>query len=403
MTTEPGSKTLPTDTPKRILLVSAQMGEGHNAAARALTETMREAWPGCQFDQVDAVEAGGSRFARWWRWFYEFQMGVVPWSYQMIYDGLARSRHAANWFKAPCEWYIGRRLEAVVSSHHYDAIISTYPFGSGGLAWLRRHGKLTTPIMTYTPAFYVHPTWAYPEIDLHFVMYDTAAQHARTERFEEQLRVGAPPVQGRFGRVDRKQSRADLGLDSDRFVILVTGGALGLGEMTAAVRALVELPDDISVLAVCGRNQVMADELRALGADPAKLVVFGYVDIMPELMAAANAVVTNGAGVTCLEALCTPRPVIAFEPLAGHGRASTMTMQHMNLALVAENVGELVEVVRRLLGDEALLRRMERAGQEFVRGKDLRLTVEEIRRFVADRAVVPPGASRGAVPTCHDG
>lgn len=391
MTTEPGSETLPTETPKRILLVSAQMGEGHNAAARALVETMREAWPDCVFDQVDAIEAGGSRFARWWRWFYEFQLGVVPWTYQVIYDGLAHSERAANWFKAPCEWYIGRRLEAAVSAHHYDAIISTYPFGSGGLAWLRRHGKLTTPIMTYTPAFYVHPTWAYPEIDLHFVMYDTAAEHARTERFDEQLRLGAPPVRGRFGQISRKEARASLGLPADPFVVLVTGGALGLGEMTSAVRALVELPDDVSVLAVCGRNQAMADELHALGADPAKLRILGYVDTMPELMAAANAVVTNGAGVTCLEALCTPRPVIAFEPLPGHGRASTMTMQSMNLALAANNVDELVAVVRRLLTDEALLRRMERAGQEFLRGKDLRLTVEEIRRFLvggADQAAL---------------
>jgi hypothetical protein len=32
-------------------------------------------------------------------------------------------------------------------------------------------------------------------------------------------------------------------------------------------------------------------------------------------------VVTNGAGVTVLEALRAQRPVVAFAPLAGHGTA----------------------------------------------------------------------------------
>jgi|SRR5579863_6592790 len=84
---------------------------------------------------------------------------------------------------------------------------------------------------------------------------------------------------------------------------------------------------------------------------------------------------TYGAGVTVLEALCTPRPVIAFRPLAGHGKASTAEMVRRNLAVVAEDVHDLVSVVRQLASDEVLMARMEHAGRTWGEGRELRASV----------------------------
>jgi len=96
---------------------------------------------------------------------------------------------------------------------------------------------------------------------------------------------------------------------------------------------------------------------------------------MHEIMAAADVVVTNGAGVTVLEALRTPRPVIAFKPLAGHGKASTDEMMRRDLALEANDVRELVSVVRELATDQVLMARMEHAGREWCKGRELRDSV----------------------------
>jgi UDP-N-acetylglucosamine:LPS N-acetylglucosamine transferase len=104
---------------------------------------------------------------------------------------------------------------------------------------------------------------------------------------------------------------------------------------------------------------------------------------MPELMAAANVVVTNGAGVTVLEALRTPRPVVAFAPLVGHGTASTTEMVRRNLAVEARNVPELVEQIRRLRTDVGLLHTMEQAGESWLEGRDLARNLGEIQALYA--------------------
>ena len=368
------------DLPRQVLIISAEMGEGHNAAAAALTEAIRERWPHCEVEQLDTMEVRGRRFARLARWSYSFQLNVWPWSYEVSYSVLSRSQRVADASRAAAEAFFGPRLERAMRGREPDVIISTYPFGSGALAWLRKKRGLDALTVTYIPAFHVHPLWAYEGIDLHFAVYDSAAEHALLPGLEHTLRVGAPPVRKGFGDFSRDEARRLFGLPPEDFVVLVTGGAWGLGAVAAGVEVLVHLDGPpVHVLAVCGKNSQLEAQVRALAETrPGRLTVFGYINQMPEAMAAADVVVTNGAGVTVLEALRTPRPVVAFAPLAGHGIASTREMVRRHLAVEADDIAGLAAQVKRLRSDVQWLRTMEKAGEEWVRGRDLLLSIGEI-------------------------
>lgn len=381
--------------PLRVLILSAEMGEGHNAAAAALTTAIADVWPGCQVDRFDTLELWGRPFARAASWGYGFQMKVVPLSYEVFYDWLCKSDRFAALAKSAIGSFFGRRLEEFVAARDDDMIISTYPFGSAALDWLRNRRGVRIPMVTYIPAFHVHPLWTYPGIDQTYVMYDTAPEHARTPGFEDGMFIGAPPVRPAFGTIRKDEARRRLGLDPHRFSVVVTGGAWGLGGIEHSVRALSETPEPMQVLAVCGKNAELASHLRGLGRPQERLVVLDYVDNMHELMAAADVIVTNGAGVTVLEALRTPRPTIAFLPLAGHGKASTAEMVRRNLALEADDVPSLVRAVRQLATDEALYARMEHAGRAWVEGRDLRESVRQMTVLVqppADHDITPESA-----------
>jgi diacylglycerol O-acyltransferase len=367
------------------------MGEGHNAASRAITEAINELWPDCQVERLDTVELRGRRFARAARFVYSFQLTHAPWLYQAFYDALCRWSWFADPLKSATSWFFGKKIAPSVLARQPDLVISTYPLGSGALDWMRRQGW-AVPTATFIPAFHVHPYWAYAGIDRHFVMYERAALDARTPGVEAGMTVGAPMVQQAFFPRPRDTARANLGLSPDAFVVLVTGGAWGLGAQDEAVRALIELGGNVQVVTVCGRNEELRARLDALGASPERLRALGYVDNMPELMAAADVVVTNGAGVTVLEALRSARPVIAFQPLAGHGRAATAVMVDLGLALVADDVPTLAAVVRDLAGDPATMERFEKVGLAFNEGKDLR---QDLRSFAR---LLGPGSDGAARP-----
>ena len=242
------------NVPRRVLIISAEMGEGHNAAAAALTEAIEECWPGCVVLRLDTMELRGVRFARAARWAYGFQLSVLPWSYEIFYDRLSRSQRFAGAARSCVGAFFGRRLAKAVAGSDPDLVISTYPFGSAALDWMREKRGYSTVTVTYCPAFHVHPLWAYGGIDLHFVMYDTAADDALLPGFEQTMRLGAPPVRRGFGRLRREEARRAPRAPARGLRGLDDGRRLGPGRYRPGVEALVKLEPAVHAVAVCGKN-----------------------------------------------------------------------------------------------------------------------------------------------------
>jgi hypothetical protein len=48
--------------PRRAMIVSAGIGEGHNSAGRALEEAMVRTWPGCEVRWLDTLAVMGPGF-----------------------------------------------------------------------------------------------------------------------------------------------------------------------------------------------------------------------------------------------------------------------------------------------------------------------------------------------------
>jgi UDP-N-acetylglucosamine:LPS N-acetylglucosamine transferase len=75
----------------------------------------------------------------------------------------------------------------------------------------------------------------------------------------------------------------------------------------------------VQVLAVAGRNERLALKLGAAASRQPLVHPFGFTDRIPEMMAAADLVVTS-SGDTCTEARTVGRPLLLLDVVQGHGR-----------------------------------------------------------------------------------
>ncbi len=359
------------DGRSRVLLLTADIGEGHNAAARAIAERIDQAWPGTEVRILDVI----ARMAPGMTWLvqsaYRVTLDHAPVVYQCFYDALWRHRWFAwlskRFIAAWCGWRLWPRLRRFQP----DVVVCTHPFGAAAMDQLRRVHRLAVPTATYVTDFAPHPFWVFSQIDAHFIMHDVSAPDAHRLSARGLVRVAAPPISPVFQQCDQGAARDSLGLRSGAFMVLVTGGAWGVGTLAAAVAALLELGERIQVVAVCGRNQALRRRLEALGEPRSRLVPLGFVGIMPQLMAAADVVVTNAGGVTSLEAFASARPVLLFDPIAGHGRANAAMMEQAGLALVCHRIPELKSTVAELIADQRPLARMRAAELAHLEGRDL--------------------------------
>ncbi|WP_239155466.1 WS/DGAT domain-containing protein [Amycolatopsis sp. FDAARGOS 1241] len=339
-----------------MLIVSANMGEGHNATGRALEGALRERWPQAEVKWLDALDQLGPGFGGLFRRIYVANVESTPWLYEFFYGAIWRLAWFAAASKGFTAAWCGRRLAKPVARFRPDLVLSTYPMGTAGLAWLRRRGKLDAPIGAWVSDFAPHPFWVYGSADLTMVMHDVAVGLARRCAPAAAVGVSAPPVRAEFRPGDRAGARHELELPPDAFVALVSCGSLGFGDVEGTVRELLAAGPEVVPVAICGRNEALERRLRALG-EP-RLRVVGWTDRMAGYTIASDVVVTNAGGATGLEALACGRPVLMHRPIAAHGKANARLMAEAGLAVVTEKDGELTETVRQLLAEPERLKAM---------------------------------------------
>ncbi len=330
---------------RSILIVSASMGAGHDGAAKELRRRLEAS--GHRVEVVDFLDAVAFHIGPLLRWFYQVQLRMAPWSYELSYK-------LAPVLRAPAvmldTWLTRRKLKRVIKDFRPDAVVSVYPLASLVLGRMRRKKQLRVPVLTYLTDFAVHSLWVHRGIDRHLAVSEISAE-AATSRGGRDARARGPLVSDRFrdATYDRDAVRTNLGLSSEDRAVLVVAGSWGVGDVVATVEAIGRT-GEFHPITVCGRDDNLRAELEQRGYG----TVIGWTDQMPALMTAADALVENAGGLTCMEAFAVGLPVITFKPIAGHGKDNAEMMARAGVNCYARDDDEL----------HAMLREVTRPGPE---------------------------------------
>jgi processive 1,2-diacylglycerol beta-glucosyltransferase len=341
----PGAPEGPSGRPLRVMVVSARMGAGHDGAARELRRRLEERGATCLcVDFLDAAPLTGRILRR----AYELQLEAAPWSYEAIY----RVWFALPQLCRPLVWLLGvlfgRRMRRWARGFGADAVVSTYPLASVVLGRDRRRGALRTPVGTFLTDFAVHPLWVHRGVDLHMCVHRRTAEKVRRD-FGMRAVAPGPLVPDSFhqGLPRREAAREALGIEPPagpdgrpRKVALVGAGSWGVGEVERTFDEILASGRYMPV-ALCGANDQLRKRLARRGGGMA----LGWTDRMPELMAAADVLVQNGGGLTCMEAYAAALPVVSFRPIPGHGRQNASDMRDAGVAAYAEHPSQLAAVL----------------------------------------------------------
>jgi UDP-N-acetylglucosamine:LPS N-acetylglucosamine transferase len=351
------------DESERVLIFSASMGAGHDGAARELAARLSRM--GRQVSVVDFLDCMPLRLGPLLRLVYRLQLNYAPWSYETSYRAcnvvpglkglitLVLSLFAGRSVRRLVRGRTVRRLVGPKAARRLSVgrqpgvVVSTYPFASLVLGRGRQRGWVKVPVATFITDFAVHTFWVHGGVDLHLGVHPSSAACAEVATGGVALATG-PVVPARFEQDGpaKDAARVRLGLPEDRLLALVVAGAWGVGDVEATFDALVRTGQYLPV-AVCGTNSRLRERLSAQG----KGVVLGWTDQMAELMAAADVLVQNAGGLTCMEAFARGLPVVSFHPVAGHGIENAKEMARVGVAPFAVGEGELAQVLADLAAD----------------------------------------------------
>ncbi len=319
----------------RVLILSAPVGAGHDAAARGVAAELRARGHEVEID--DGLALLGRGVHRLVVDGYHCQIEHAAWSWRVLYRG-TRSRRLIRLFGAGLAVRGGAPLLERIEAGGYDRVVSAYPVVSMVLARLRRTGRLNVPCCALITDFDPHPAWVHCELDDNFGVGHAGLPGMRSVR---------PPVPVlRVAAGVGMHTRRRLGIGAGERMALIVGGAWGVGNLHGAARAVASLPG-VRPVVVTGLNAGLKARLEQ-DEQLADAVVLGFTDRMPGLMAASDVLIANAGGLTCLEAFAAGLPVVMFEPLPGHGEDNSRHMERAGMVTCPASA----EAMCGLLADE---------------------------------------------------
>ena len=338
----------------RVLIVMSDTGGGHRSISLALEEALVRLVPERVEPRIVDLFAleQPTVFDRIPR-LYSPMIRYVPWLYGRVF-------HFANYplvyhtIRARAAGSLLPKVRRLLITDQPAIIVSAHPLCNWFV--LRALDQLAwdVPVLaTVTELVTVHRAWVEPGI----THYTTATAVAR----ETVLRYGAPPsrvsspglpIHERFGRVGAAPAeiRRELGLDPDRFTLLVAGGGDGTGGLDKLVTAIDRTGLDAQLIVVCGRNERLRAKLQSTPLTfPAKIL--GFARNMPDLMQAADAVATKGGPQSIVEALATGRPIVVIGSLPGQEEGNAAFVEAHGVGFDGRHRPRALTAIRRLAAD----------------------------------------------------
>lgn len=381
----------------RVLIFYAEAGAGHRRAAEALTaalrardatvaslDVMRYVHPLFRTVYVSGGLSLITRLPRLYRLAY--QLSDQP--------GIARVLRAPRYRTQQISTRpLRRTLEAVEP----DLIICTHFLSAELCAGWRRGGQLRVPLYTVITDFDPHFMWQHAGTDGYCVPTCAARDRLRRDGIDPALiYVTGIPIDPRFAALsDRSRTAQRLHLDPARPVVLVMGGGLGVGEMESVAWSLSARPLDAQIVFIAGSNHLLRRKLKAMSTS---WIVRGFVDNMPDWLAAADLAISKAGGLAGSELLAAGVPTIIPCRLTGHEALNAQYLASTGAALLVHSAGEGLVQADRLLHDPQARDRMRRAAVQAARPQAAAIIADLALEAAVHASPAAPYVN-GAVPS----
>jgi len=339
----------PTGGAPRILILFSDTGGGHRAAARALTDALKQLDPTCDVTVADPLISQGPAVVRRLASLYSpmIQRSRAAWG-AVYHSSNTKPTFAA--IRAVFGPGVRKVIVDLVAKHDPDVLLSVHPLLNHiAHQAILKCGRPRALMTVITDLVDFHRGWTFSRADLVVAPTELARKVALRRRVPaDRIKLLGLPVDLRFrppAPGEKHALRRRYGLDEARFTVLVMGGAAGVGNLIKQVRVLAWEPHQWQVIAVCGRNEKLRSRLaRVRFATPT--LVLGFVDNMPELMRASDVIVTKAGPGAIAEALATGVPVLVTGFLPGQESPNVDFVVEAGFGAFTPRESDLLDEVR---------------------------------------------------------
>ncbi len=358
------------DQPKKcVLILTSDAGYGHRSVANALKAALDQKYGSqCETHIVNPLDdPRAPTFLRDSEDDYTRLVRNAPELYRLGYK-VSDAEFPHTIIESVLTVSLYEVMGELVRQHQPHVIVSTHTMYQPSLAAYFGLNKVYVPLIVVVPDLAnVTRLWFEPDVDLFLVPSEAVKNIALKYGLkEEKLHITGIPVSPKFA--NNKRSKADIRADLGWHPYLPTFLAVGSPRVNGLAETLNVLNHfglPLQVAATAGGDEGLLVELKAIDWHiPAHL--YGYVENMPEMMLASDAVISKAGGLVVSESLASGLPILIIDVIPGQEEGNRDYVIEHGAGLVADNPIQVLEALAHWMKDD---------------GSGLRQAAEKARRI----------------------
>lgn len=378
---------------KKILIMSASTGGGHNRAARAIKEELESRTidnMSIECEIVDSLKLVNNTMDKVISRGYEKSALYTPKAYGSVYRFSETTIASKNEFKTnPLTSLMARKFKHLLNESTPDLIIGTHPFPMIALSTLKKNNNLHSlsrsesfykstkvdipPMISVLTDYTTHSTWIQNEIDYYIVGHEYVKELLVYEGVDsEKVKAFGIPVEKSFlSHRDRETVLTELGLSPEKLTVLLMGGSFGAGNIKETLEDLIAIDRDFQILVITGRNEHLKDKLSKMldsTIHNKNICLLGYTNKMNDILASIDVLISKPGGLTTTEALLNDVPMIVPYFIPGQEEENLDFLTNCGAALRTTKKYSLPVLLKVLIDDPSRL-------------DNLRKNIKSIRKF----------------------
>ncbi|MBQ6716889.1 MAG: glycosyltransferase [Clostridia bacterium] len=352
----------------KFLIFSLSCGGGHDAAANATAEALRnEGHEAAVYDCYAVIRPSLSKAVCGG---YVWLVKHLPWLFGLFYNASYRiPRLNGKTFVYDINKFEAKRLARFIHKENPDAILTTHIFSAQQLTHLKRNGEISQWIGGVITDYDVQPFWNDTEIDMIFTPTESLSD--RYEKFgvngASLVASGIPVDPAIQSERDIQKAKREAGLDGNKRHVLVAGGSMGAGKMPSTVEALLKrLSDDVQIIVVCGSNLKLKRKFARMNLPESRLKAEGFIKPLYKLMRACDVVISKPGGLSTTEAFELERPLVIVHPIQGVESHNAQFLMENGIALCPKDDEEVAKSVNEILKNPEISKKMMEARDRII-------------------------------------
>lgn len=378
---------------KKVLIMSASTGGGHNRAARAIKEELESRTidnMSIECEIVDSLKLVNNTMDKVISRGYEKSALYTPKAYGSVYRFSETTIASKNEFKTnPLTSLMARKFKHLLNESTPDLIIGTHPFPMIALSTLKKNNNIHSlsrsesfykstkvdipPMISVLTDYTTHSTWIQNEIDYYIVGHEYVKELLVYEGVDsEKVKAYGIPVEKSFlSHRDRETVLTELGLSPEKLTVLLMGGSFGAGNIKETLEDLIAIDRDFQILVITGKNEHLKDKLSKMldsTIHNKNICLLGYTNKMNDILASIDVLISKPGGLTTTEALLNDVPMIVPYFIPGQEEENLDFLTNCGAALRTTKKYSLPVLLKVLIDDPSRL-------------DNLRKNIKSIRKF----------------------